>query len=303
MKPRRRPPSVAGIAARMARLPLACYPPAWRERYGAEMRALVDDTGADARTITSLVWGAVAVWAGPPRHLHDPSARVRASLATVLAAWAALAGLGLVFGQLSEAQGLHTITPDHPFVQWSYSAYAVAAHVSVAVVLLGGFPLLWSMLRLARLQGRRRDLALLAMPAIVPAGFFAALIVTAKLVRRGGGIGIGPWWFLAFTVLGFAAAGLAAAGPGLALRRLRPGGSALRLAAVAAVVAVLTMGAAGAASITDAVGLYLWAPSYGGYRAAWLLASYLSLVLLAMAIASISSVRAARAAWAMPDRA
>jgi len=300
MRPRRRPPPGAGIAARMARLPLACYPPAWRERYGAEMRALVDDTGADARTVTSLAWGAVAVWAGPPRHLHDPSARVRASLATVLAAWAALAGLGLVFGQLAEAQDLHTITPGHPFVQWSHSAYAIAAHVSAAIVLLGGLPLLWSMLRLARRQGRRRDLALLATPAIVPAGFLAALAVTAKLVRTGGGTGIGPWWFLAFTILGFLAAGLAAAGPALALRRLRPSGPPLRLAAAAAVAAVLTMAAAGTASITDAVGLYLWAPSYGGYRATWPLAGYLSLILPAMAIASISSLRAARAALAIP---
>jgi MFS family permease len=268
------------------------------------MRALVDDTGADARTVTSLAWGALAVWAGPPRHLHDPSARVRASLATVLAAWTALAGMGLVFGQLTEAQGLHTLTPGHPFVQWSHSAYAVAAHVSVAVVLLGGIPLLWSMLRLARgRQGRRRDLALLATPVVVPAVFLTALIVTAKLVRKGGGIGIGPWWFLAFTGLGFAAAGLAAAGPALALRRLHPGGLVLRFAAVAAVVAVLTMGAAEAASTADAVGLYLWAPSYAGYQNAWLLAGYLSLVILAIAIVSVSATRAARGAWAVPDRA
>jgi hypothetical protein len=296
MKPGRNSRS-PGIAVRLGRLALACYPPAWRGRYGEEVRALVDDTGADTRTIVSLAWGAVIIWAGPPRHLHDPPARARASLATVLAAWTALAGLGLVFGQLTETQGLHTLTPGHPFVQWSYSAYAAAAHTSVAIVLIGGLPLCWSMLRLARQQGRRRDLALLATPAIAPAVFLAALIATAKAVRRTGGTGIGPWWFLALTVLGFAAAGAAAAGPALAMHRLRPAGPALRLAAIAAGAAVLTMGIAGAASIADDIGLYLWAPSYGGYHHAWVLGGYLSLVTLATAIASVSATRAGHAAW------
>jgi hypothetical protein len=91
MKPGRNSRS-PGIAVRLGRLALACYPSAWRGRYGEEVRALVDDTGADARTIVSLAWGAVIIWAGPPRHLYDPPARARASLATVLAAWTALAG-------------------------------------------------------------------------------------------------------------------------------------------------------------------------------------------------------------------
>jgi hypothetical protein len=56
-----------------------------------------------------------------------------------------------------------------------------------------------------------------------------ALIVTIKLLGRPNGIG--AWWFLVVTLAGFAAASTAAAGPGLALRRLQPRGPAPRPAA------------------------------------------------------------------------
>jgi len=45
---------------------------------------------------------------------------------------------------------------------------------------------------------------------------------------------VGPWWFLALVLAGFAAAAAAAAGPGLALRRLRPDGPAVTRATRAA---------------------------------------------------------------------
>jgi hypothetical protein len=73
-------------------------------------------------------------------------------------------------------------------------------------------------------------------------------------------------------VAGFAAAVVSAAGPGLALRRLRPDGPAVVLAARAAGLAAAAMGLAGAASIVAAVGLYLWAPADAGYREGWQLA-------------------------------
>jgi hypothetical protein len=107
---------------------------------------------------------------------------------------------------------------------------------------------------------------------------------------------IGPWWFLALVVAGFAAAVVSAAGPGLALRRLRPEGPAVVLAARAAGLAAAAMGLAGAASIVAAAGLYLWAPADAGYHESWQLAVYLPAVLLAAGVAIISAARGIRAA-------
>jgi hypothetical protein len=294
----------------LVRAALSLYPPAWRARYGAEVRALLDDSGGGARAAASLAWHAVPAWAWPPRHLHDGSGRMRSSLATTGIAWALLAGLGAVFVQLTQAQrsSQGTTLAQYPVIQWSYWAFDGCLVVSALAVAVGGIPLWLLMLRAAQ---RRRDRAWLLAPVVVPAVFLAAAFAIGNLVGRPGPLvlpgrsgsvadlangGVGPRWFLALVVLGFAAAALSAAGPALALRTLRPEGAAVVLAARAAVLAALTMGLACAASVVAAVGLYLWAPAYAGYHESWQLAVYLPAVLLAAAVAVVSAARGIRAA-------
>jgi hypothetical protein len=66
--------------------------------------------------------------------------------------------------------------------------------------------------------------ALSLYPPAWRAGYLIALVVTVRLA--GHADGVSPWWFLAAVLAGFAAAATAAAGPGLALRRLQPRGPA-----------------------------------------------------------------------------
>jgi hypothetical protein len=303
--PRERGPGV------LVRAALTLYPPAWRARYGAEVRALLDDSGGGARAAASLAWHAAPAWVSPPRHLHDGSARMRSSLATTGVAWALLAGLGAVFGQLAQAQpdSQGETLAQHPVIQWSYWAFDGCVVVSVLAVAVGGVPLWLHMLRAAP---RRREMAWLLAPVVVPAVFLLAAFAIGRLVGRAGPAvvvpsrsgsvavlangGVGPWWFLTLVVLGFAAAVLSATGPALALRRLRPEGSAIVLATRAAMLAAVTMGLACAASVVAALGLYLWAPAYAGYHEGWQLAVYLPAVLLAVAVAIVSAARGLRSA-------
>ena len=289
--PRRRKGNTAWASV-LAHAALSLYPPAWQARYGDEVRILLDDSGADLRTVASLVWQAMPAWVWPPRHVYDRPARMRASLATVLAAWTVLTGLALVFAQLTQAQGLRP--PGHPVVQWSYWVFDGAAAVSVLAVAGGALPLWLLMMRKARREHRPREMAYLLSPVIVPVVYLAAVTVIARLVRHADGVG--PWWFLAVVVLGFAAGGVFAAGPGLALGRLRPRGPAISLAVNAAGVAAAAISLAGAASIVAAIGLYLWAPQYAGYHQGWPLGIYLPTVLLAAAVATVSAARGIRAA-------
>jgi hypothetical protein len=285
------PQARAPQGGRLARAALSLYPAAWRARYGEEVHALLDDSGTDLRTVASLAGQAVPAWVWPARHLYDRPARMRASLATVLVAWTALAGLALVFGQLTQAQGFRPA--GHPIVAWSYWVFDGAVLVSVLAAAAGGAPLWLLMLRRALREHRGRDIAYLLAPVVVPVGYLATRVDTLGLVRHPHGAG--PWWFLAFVVGGFAAGGLFAAGPGLALRRLSPRGPAVGLAIRAAAVAAAAMGLAGAASIVAAVGLYLWAPSYAGYHQGWPLGIYLPMVALAAAVAAVSAGRGIRA--------
>ena len=207
--------------------------------------------------MASVAWRALPAWFCPPRHLHDRPARMRASLATALMAWSMLTGLGLLFAQLTQLQGF--TAPGHPEVRWAYAVFDVALAVSALVAGLGGLPLWLLMLRRARREQRARDLAYLLLPVIAPVTYLAGLIVTTRLV--GGAQGVSPGWFGVVTLAGFAAAATAAAGPGLALRRLQPRGPALRLAATAAGVSAAVMAVAAAAIVVAVTGLCLWARS------------------------------------------
>jgi hypothetical protein len=275
--------------------------------------ALLEESGAGVRAAASLAWHAIPAWACPPRHLYDRRERMRASVASVGMAWALLAGLGAVFVQLAQAQG-QVQAPTlarHPVITWSYWAFDACLVVSVLAVAVGGVPLWLVMLRHARRARRGGEVALLLLAAVVPAVYLAAGAAVVVLVRGPGrpvvpweprsvvdlaNGGVGPRWFLALVLLGFAAALVSAAGPALALRRLRPHGPVLVLAARAAFLAAVTMSLAGAASVVAAVGLYLWAPAYAGYHMTWLLAVYLPAVLLAAAVAVVSAARGIRAA-------
>nr|MDQ2812721.1 hypothetical protein [Actinomycetota bacterium] len=221
----RRPAEVPS-ASPLCRAVLAAYPPSWRARYADEVRALLDDAGASPAVVASLAWRAIPAWAGPSRHLHDQPGRMRASLATVLMAWSMLTGLGLVFAQLTQLQGFQPAR--HPVIGWCYTVFDVALALSLLVAVVGGLPLWLLMVRRACREVRPRDLAYLLLPIIAPGLYLIVLIGTVRLA--GGAHGVGPWGFLAVALSGFVAAAVAAAGPGLALRRLAPRGQALRLA-------------------------------------------------------------------------
>lgn len=278
---------------RATRLALALYPPSWRARYADEVHALVEQNKNGRRDVASLAWRALPAWIWPPAHLHDDRpARMRASLSTGLLSWSFLTGLGLVFAQLTQFQGFRPA--GHPIISASYLVFDVALALSATAAGLGGLPLWLVMLRRAYRERRRRDVACLLLPLAAPAAFLAGLSITVRLV--GGADGVGPWWFGIITLAGFGLAAAAAAGPGLAMHRLKPRGPALRLAATAGGVAAGASVVAAAASIVAVTGLSLWARDFAGYHHHVVPGIYLALVVLAAMVTAVSAARAARAA-------
>ena len=147
-----RPPASPGTTP-LSRTALALYPPSWRARYADEVRALLDDSGGGLAAVASVAWRAVPAWVNPPRHLHDGPGRMRSSLATALVAWSMLTGLGLIFAQLTQFQGLNP--PGHPEVRWAYAVFDIALVLSALVAGAGGLPLWLLMLRRAPANGAR----------------------------------------------------------------------------------------------------------------------------------------------------
>jgi len=277
----------------LARAALALYPPSWRARYRDEVVMLLEDSGGGLREVASVAWRALPAWFRSPRYLRDRSARVRASLSTALMAWSMLAGLALFFAQVTQFQGY--TTPGYPVVGWAYVAFDVALAVSALAAGLGGLPLWLLMFRRARREQRARDLAYLLLPVIAPVTYVAGLAVTTQLVGGPGGVSQG--WFWVITLAGFCAAAVAAAGPGLALRRLRPRGPALRLAATAAGISAAATAVTAAAIAAAITGLCLYSHHLVG-RFSPILVIYLVPVVVATAVTMVSAARAARTARA-----
>jgi hypothetical protein len=280
----------------LARAALALYPPSWRARYGAEVLALLDDSGGGPAAAASLAWHALPAWFYPPRHLHDRPARMRASLATALVSGSMLTGLGLVFAQLTQLQGFAPAAL--PQVRWAYAVFDVTLATSALIAGLGGLPLWLLMLRRAWREQRTRNTVYLLLPVLVPVAYLGGLIVTTRLA--GGASGVSQGWFGVITLAGFAAAATAAAGLGLALRRLQPRGPALRLAATAAGVSAGLMAVAAVAIVVAVTSLDLWARQFVGYHDSTLSGIYLALVVAAAAVTTVSATRGTRAALAHP---
>jgi len=267
------------------------YPPAWRARYGAEVLALLDDTGGGLAAALGPAWRAIPAWIWPPRQLHDREARMRASLGTGLVSGAMLAGVGMVFSQLTEFQ---RISDNSLVVLGSYAIFDTAMAVCALVAAAGGLPLWLVMLRRARREHRTRETAYLMLPIVAPGTFLVTLRVIVRLL--GGPGGVSPGVFFAVTLLGFGAAAVACAGPILAMQRLRPRGQAVQLAIRAASVATAAIVVAGAASVTALTALLLWARGFAGYHSGAVLSGYLAVVAVLAMTAIVSARRGTRAA-------
>jgi hypothetical protein len=276
---------------RLISVALLLYPPAWRARYGEEIRALVADEGGRVLAAASLAWRAAPAWVCPLRHLRDRNARMRSSLGTVLGAWSALTAVGAVFIQLTQLQGFRVAR--HPLVGWAYIIFDIALAASVLVATAGGVPLWLQMLRQAIRERQSAVAALLWLTVAAPAGYLAIAVITLRVVHHPEGSG--PWWFVWFAIAGFVVAGLACAGPISALHRLRPSGRAVKRATTAAGIAATSIALAGAASGVAATGLCLWAPGFGGYHRDGLLGGYLTVVTITAVIVTVSAAKGVRA--------
>ena len=139
----------------------------------------------------------------------------------------------------------------------------------------------------------------LLLPVLAPVAYLAALIVTIRLV---GGRGRRRPAVVPGGHPGRLRRGRhAAAGPGLALRRLQPTGASpapgrdrgrRRRPAVMAVAA--------AAIVVAVVGLCLWARLFAGYHHSTVPGIFLALVIAAATVTTVSVARGTRAALAEP---
>lgn len=235
------------------RLLLRAYPPSFRERYAAELAALVEDHPAGWTTGWDLARGAAHAWVFPPIG-RDPRARLQTTVSTVFVAWCAelvaLVGLARAVADPS-VPGLHS-----SLAAACLAAMTAGFTASAATVAAAGAPcvvaLVWRGLR----SRQPRVWRPLAAPTGALALWLAATRLAGALLDPATDVPAHPRWrlllaagaFAAWAALGLACTVGCMAGAVIALRRSRPPARALRALALAAstTAAGLAVAAAGA---------------------------------------------------------
>lgn len=122
---------------------LRCYPPAWRERYGDDLAAYLDDMYAGrlpVRAAASLTVGGMREWVRAARRNRAdvPAAgRVRSGALTVLSGWAAFVVAGSGFAKISEHFDGWLTDRNRTVPDVAYAVVQDVATVSGLMVLIG----------------------------------------------------------------------------------------------------------------------------------------------------------------------
>ncbi len=143
---------------------LRWYPRAWRERYGDELLALMEDTYGDQPLTVRTRWSIARAglierargggWFG---HSTTPADRVRAGALVVMGAWTALVIAGSAFAKVSEHYTSSLPSTSSAVADGAWRTVQAAAGAATIAVLLGALVAVPAFLR-ARRDRRLGDL-------------------------------------------------------------------------------------------------------------------------------------------------
>ncbi|HEX4161525.1 MAG TPA: hypothetical protein VHZ05_03460 [Acidimicrobiales bacterium] len=218
---------------------LRWYPVQWRERYGDEMAALLEDTYATAgevplRQRARLAWsglGERARSAGIVGWSQDADVRLRGGWLLVLCGWAFYVVAGAIFVKSAD----HWATQSPPAGHWvatgGFNVVGVTAVVGCLVVLLAAIVVVPAFVRFVRSGGWHevsRPFVVALVCFATSAMLFAVLVAWAHSLSAhdptggllNGGLPIYGWFFILVSLVFFAAVGSATAAAIAVARRV-----------------------------------------------------------------------------------
>jgi hypothetical protein len=161
------------------------FPVTWRERYGVEFGALLDQTPADPRVVFDVLVAAVDAHlhpTGPRRRWPLMIERMRMCELIVFASWVVFVVAGLAFQRMTEGAPFTGIAADQPAVAWTYLAIVAGAVLSLCAVIFASLPILLAIARMAIAARKWRPIVLLTVP---PAALTIWVAFTALLIAIG----------------------------------------------------------------------------------------------------------------------
>lgn len=276
---------------------LSLYPEAWRDRYGEEMSALLDQTSPSVTATLDLLRGALTAHLRPLA-ISAPTARARGTLVHVLGCFIVFCVFGSGFAKTTENYD-HT-EHAHPLLGVSHSVILIAAVVAVSALALGAAPPILASLALVRRTREPTLLKLIAAPPAAIAMFAGSVeLIVLWLNAHHHRAGVGGWLLLGLCGLCAAAGGFACwAAPRALMRRLEVPPSALAFSVAAVGLVALCMVAIAVGTGVFLVGIVGDAPNVGasGNGPAQLLNVTTSIALQFVAMLGLSAVAVVSAA-------
>ncbi len=238
------------------------YPEAWRDRYGAEISALLDETPHSAAVTADLVRGALSAHLRPVAG-SAPATRARGTIAGVLGCFIVFCVFGSGFAMTTE--NYDYIEHVHPLLGISHSLILIAAIVAASALVLAAGPLARASLAHAR---RTRDPTLVKLIALPPAGIgvFAGSVALLVLWLNAHHhrAGVGGWLLLGLCALCATTGGVACwAAPRAIMRRIEIPRSTFAVSIPAMALVGLCMGVIALATGVFLVGIIADAANIG----------------------------------------
>lgn len=241
---------------------VSLYPEAWRDRYGEEMSALLDQTPPSITATLDLLRGALTAHLRPLAS-SAPAARARGTIAHVLGCFIVFCFFGSGFAKTTENYDYTEHV--HPLLGIFHSVILIAAIVAATALALAAAPLVLASLAQAR---RTREPALMKLIAVPPAAIavFAGSVglLVLWLNAHHHRAGVGGWLLLGFCLLCAGTGGFACwAAPRAIMRRIDLPRRAFAFSVPAVALVALCMAMVAVATGVFLVGIVADAPHVG----------------------------------------
>lgn len=202
---------------------LRWYPPQWRDRYGGEMTALLEDTYAMASDVplrqrVGLFRSGVAERArnvGLVGWSRDPDVRLRGGSLLVLCGWALYIVAGAMFVKDADHWSMSSSPVDHSVASGAFNVVGVTVVIGCLAVLLAAVVVLPAFVRFLR-AGRWHEVARPVIVAVASLALSALLFViliawahSLSVNDRNGSLPVYGWFFIVVSLAFFAAVGFA----------------------------------------------------------------------------------------------
>lgn len=255
---------------------LRWYPAQWRDRYGDEMAALLEDTYAAASEVplrqrVGLAWsglGERARSAGLVGWSSDPDVRLRGGSLLVLCGWAFFIVAGAMFVKVADRWSTSIRATGHAVAAGGINVVGAAAGVGCLLVLIAAALVVPAFVRLLQAGGWaevRRPITFAVASVAASGVLFVILASWAQSLSThdiNGGLPIYGWFFLLVSVVFFGAVATATAAGVAVGRRVEVSGRTLRALGCLALGLVGVMGLVVASLVSWWVAEAMGAPGF-----------------------------------------